>query len=68
MSLPKGLQLHSHVLKSGLQTIPLISHHLINFYSKNQLPFILAKFFKKPHISHPPLGAQSSPPLPRTSF
>ncbi|KAM0978325.1 hypothetical protein ACFX2I_014240 [Malus domestica] len=34
--LPKGLQLHSHVLKSGLQTIPLISHHLINFYSKNQ--------------------------------
>ncbi|CAN6586463.1 unnamed protein product [Malus baccata var. baccata] len=36
--LPKGLQLHSHVLKSGLQTIPLISHHLINFYSKNQFP------------------------------
>ncbi|KAK8339453.1 hypothetical protein V6Z12_A08G036000 [Gossypium hirsutum] len=33
-SLPKGLQLHAHIIKSGIQTIPLISHHLINFYSK----------------------------------
>ncbi|KAK4784664.1 hypothetical protein SAY86_019032 [Trapa natans] len=38
-SLPKGLQLHAHILKSRLETIPLISHHLINFYSKCQLPF-----------------------------
>ncbi|TQD78045.1 hypothetical protein C1H46_036397 [Malus baccata] len=46
-SLPKGLQLHSHVLKSGLQTIPLISHHLINFYSKNQLPLHSRQIFEE---------------------
>lgn len=37
-SLPKGLQLHARILKSRLETIPLVAHHLINFYSKCQLP------------------------------
>ncbi|RDY02150.1 putative pentatricopeptide repeat-containing protein, partial [Mucuna pruriens] len=36
--LPKGLQLHAHVIKSGLEGIPLVCHHLINFYSKSNLP------------------------------
>ncbi|PQP99084.1 putative pentatricopeptide repeat-containing protein [Prunus yedoensis var. nudiflora] len=46
-ALPKGLQLHAHVLKSGFQTIPLISHHLINFYSKNQLPLHSRQIFEE---------------------
>ncbi|TYH56695.1 hypothetical protein ES332_D08G038300v1 [Gossypium tomentosum] len=51
-SLPKGLQLHAHIIKSGIQTIPLISHHLINFYSKTQLPlFSRQVFFEAPHKS-----------------
>ncbi|KAA8518208.1 hypothetical protein F0562_015682 [Nyssa sinensis] len=37
-SVSKGLQLHAHIIKYGMQTIPLISHHLINFYSKSQRP------------------------------
>lgn len=37
-SLPKGLALHAHIIKSGIQIIPLVSHHLINFYSKLQRP------------------------------
>ncbi|TMX04323.1 hypothetical protein EJD97_009837 [Solanum chilense] len=37
-SLPKGLALHAHIIKSGIQIIPLVSHHLINFYSKLQCP------------------------------
>ncbi|KAF8398404.1 hypothetical protein HHK36_017331 [Tetracentron sinense] len=37
-SLSKGQQLHAHVIKSGVQVIPLLSHHLINFYSKCQRP------------------------------
>ncbi|KAF3442570.1 hypothetical protein FNV43_RR16486 [Rhamnella rubrinervis] len=44
-SLPKGLQLHAHIVKSGLQTIPLLSHHLINFYSKSQLPLCSSQIF-----------------------
>ncbi|KAI3426597.1 uncharacterized protein J3R85_009788 [Psidium guajava] len=44
-SLPKGLQLHAHIVKSGIQTIPLVSHHLINFYSKSQLPFCSRQVF-----------------------
>ncbi|XP_030535788.1 putative pentatricopeptide repeat-containing protein At5g52630 [Rhodamnia argentea] len=44
-SLPKGLQLHAHIVKSGIQTIPLVSHHLINFYSKSQLPFCSRQAF-----------------------
>uniref|UniRef100_A0A2N9IZ22 DYW domain-containing protein n=1 Tax=Fagus sylvatica TaxID=28930 RepID=A0A2N9IZ22_FAGSY len=44
-SLQKGLQLHAHVIKSGLQPIPLIYHHLINFYSKSQLPLLSRQIF-----------------------
>ncbi|XP_059668440.1 putative pentatricopeptide repeat-containing protein At5g52630 [Cornus florida] len=44
-SLSKGLQLHAHIIKSGIQTIPLISHHLINFYSKTQRPLISRQIF-----------------------
>ncbi|XP_021282279.1 putative pentatricopeptide repeat-containing protein At5g52630 [Herrania umbratica] len=48
-SLPKGVQLHAHIIKAGLQTIPLISHHLLNFYSKTQLPlFSRQVFFETP--------------------
>ncbi|KAK6945317.1 Pentatricopeptide repeat [Dillenia turbinata] len=46
-SLSKGLQLHAHILKLGLQTIPLISHHLINFYSKSQLPHFSRQIFEE---------------------
>ncbi|CDP18661.1 unnamed protein product [Coffea canephora] len=38
-SLLKGQALHSHIVKSGIQIIPLVSHHLINLYSKLQRPF-----------------------------
>uniref|UniRef100_A0A5B7BFF3 DYW domain-containing protein n=1 Tax=Davidia involucrata TaxID=16924 RepID=A0A5B7BFF3_DAVIN len=44
-SLSKGLQLHAHIIKSGIQTIPLISHHLINFYSKSQRPLDSRQIF-----------------------
>ncbi|GKV25729.1 hypothetical protein SLEP1_g35124 [Rubroshorea leprosula] len=44
-SLPKGLQLHAHILKSGLHTIPLVCHHLINFYSKTHLPLLSRQVF-----------------------
>lgn len=37
-SLLKGQALHSHIIKSGVQIIPLVSHHLINLYSKIQRP------------------------------
>uniref|UniRef100_A0A7N0SYE5 DYW domain-containing protein n=1 Tax=Kalanchoe fedtschenkoi TaxID=63787 RepID=A0A7N0SYE5_KALFE len=48
-SLRKGLQLHALVIKSSFQTIPLIYHHLINFYSKLQLPLSsLAVFDEAP--------------------
>ncbi|XP_074292810.1 putative pentatricopeptide repeat-containing protein At5g52630 [Silene latifolia] len=45
--LPKGLQLHTHILKSGFQSIPLVSHHLINFYSKLQLPQFSRQIFEE---------------------
>ncbi|KAK7336579.1 hypothetical protein VNO77_17124 [Canavalia gladiata] len=44
-SLPKGLQLHAHIIKLGFQFIPLVSHHLINFYSKSQLPHSCHQLF-----------------------
>ncbi|KAG6580831.1 putative pentatricopeptide repeat-containing protein, partial [Cucurbita argyrosperma subsp. sororia] len=44
-SLAKGLQLHAHIVKFGLQTIPLVSHHLINLYSKTQLPLFSLQVF-----------------------
>ncbi|XP_057982152.1 putative pentatricopeptide repeat-containing protein At5g52630 [Malania oleifera] len=51
-SLSKGLQLHAHIIKSGLQPIPLISHHLINFYSKSQRPLHSRQVFHEaPHKS-----------------
>ncbi|KAK9735263.1 hypothetical protein RND81_04G194800 [Saponaria officinalis] len=43
--LPKGLQLHAHIIKSGLLNIPLVAHHLINFYSKSQLPAFSRQIF-----------------------
>ncbi|KAD4584641.1 hypothetical protein E3N88_22242 [Mikania micrantha] len=49
-TLPKGLQLHAHIIKSGLQNIPLISHYLINFYSKTQLPIDSQQVFEGSHI------------------
>ncbi|CAN1173029.1 Putative pentatricopeptide repeat-containing protein At5g52630 [Linum perenne] len=44
-SLRNGVQLHAKIVKSGLGTIPLVSHYLINFYSKNQLPMSSASVF-----------------------
>ncbi|CAJ2671423.1 unnamed protein product [Trifolium pratense] len=44
-SLSKGLQLHAHIIKLGLQSIPLLSHHLINFYSKTHLPYSSLQIF-----------------------
>ncbi|GAB4851598.1 Putative pentatricopeptide repeat-containing protein At5g52630 [Ancistrocladus abbreviatus] len=44
-SLSKGLQLHSIIIKSGFQTIPLVANHLINFYSKSQLPLLSRQIF-----------------------
>ncbi|KAG4186214.1 hypothetical protein ERO13_A08G028900v2 [Gossypium hirsutum] len=60
-SLPKGLQLHAHIIKSGIQTIPLISHHLINFYSKTNSLSSPVKSSSKLHIKAPLLGALLSP-------
>ncbi|XP_027352461.1 putative pentatricopeptide repeat-containing protein At5g52630 [Abrus precatorius] len=52
-SLPKGLQLHAHIIKTGFQSIPLISHYLINFYSKTQLPHSSHQLFHEtPHHSY----------------
>ncbi|XP_073036458.1 putative pentatricopeptide repeat-containing protein At5g52630 isoform X1 [Primulina eburnea] len=34
----KGQAFHAHVIKSGLQIVPLVCHHLINFYARLQLP------------------------------
>ncbi|KMT17066.1 hypothetical protein BVRB_2g041230 [Beta vulgaris subsp. vulgaris] len=44
-ALLKGLQLHAHVFKLGFQSIPLVAHHLINFYSKSQLPAFSRQIF-----------------------
>ncbi|XAR69448.1 hypothetical protein NMG60_11001028 [Bertholletia excelsa] len=46
-SLCKGLQLHAHIIKSGFQIIPLVSHHLINFYSKSQRPLDSRQVFEE---------------------
>lgn len=48
-SLPKGLALHAHIIKSGLQIIPLVSNHLINLYSKLQLPIESTLVFHETH-------------------
>ncbi|EPS65002.1 hypothetical protein M569_09774, partial [Genlisea aurea] len=38
-NLRRGQSLHGHVVKSGIQLIPQVCHHLINFYSKVELPY-----------------------------
>ncbi|XP_057548030.1 putative pentatricopeptide repeat-containing protein At5g52630 [Amaranthus tricolor] len=43
----KGLQIHAHILKLGFQSIPLVAHHLINFYSKTQLPNFSRQIFEE---------------------
>ncbi|XP_047173674.1 putative pentatricopeptide repeat-containing protein At5g52630 [Vigna umbellata] len=43
--LPKGLQLHAYVIKLGFEALPLVCHHLINFYSKTNLPHSSHKLF-----------------------
>ncbi|KAI3507575.1 hypothetical protein L1887_22563 [Cichorium endivia] len=49
-TLPKGLQLHGHIIKSSFQIIPLVSHYLINFYSKTQLPIESERVFEETNI------------------
>ncbi|PIA61735.1 hypothetical protein AQUCO_00200017v1 [Aquilegia coerulea] len=44
-SLSNGQQLHAHVIKLGLQVIPLVSNYLINFYSKCQRPYDSSQIF-----------------------
>ncbi|KNA07001.1 hypothetical protein SOVF_175930 [Spinacia oleracea] len=44
-ALPKGLQIHARILKLGFQSIPLVAHHLINFYSKTQIPTFSRRIF-----------------------
>ncbi|KAL8160799.1 hypothetical protein V2J09_012288 [Rumex salicifolius] len=46
-SLPHGLQLHTYIIKSGLPAIPLLVHHLLNFYSKCQLPLCSRLVFEE---------------------
>ncbi|KAL5573008.1 hypothetical protein UlMin_022605 [Ulmus minor] len=46
-SLSKGLQLHAQIIKTSLNTIPLVSHQLINFYSKTQLPLQSCQVFEE---------------------
>eukprot|EP00257_Ricinus_communis_P020197 XP_015579374.1 putative pentatricopeptide repeat-containing protein At5g52630 [Ricinus communis] len=46
-SLLNGLQLHTYIIKSGLQPIPLVSNYLINFYSKTQLPILSIQVFEE---------------------
>ncbi|XP_058207698.1 putative pentatricopeptide repeat-containing protein At5g52630 [Rhododendron vialii] len=49
-TLPKGLQVHAHIIKTGFQAIPLISHYLINFYSKTQLPLDSQRVFEETQV------------------
>ncbi|MFS8024599.1 putative tetratricopeptide-like helical domain superfamily [Helianthus anomalus] len=46
----KGIQLHAQIIKLGLQIIPLISHYLINFYSKTTLPIDSQQLLEETHI------------------
>ncbi|GAB2249395.1 hypothetical protein Droror1_Dr00012754 [Drosera rotundifolia] len=43
--LSPGLQLHAHIIKTSLNLLPLVSHHLINFYSKSHLPLLSRRIF-----------------------
>ncbi|CAN4128101.1 unnamed protein product [Withania somnifera] len=49
-TLPKGVALHGQIIKSGIQIIPLVSHHLINFYSKLQRPLDSIQVFHETHF------------------
>lgn len=49
-SLPKGVALHAQIIKSGIQIIPLVSHHLINFYAKLQRPHDSTQVFLETHF------------------
>ncbi|KAM0010772.1 putative tetratricopeptide-like helical domain superfamily [Helianthus debilis subsp. tardiflorus] len=49
-TLPNDIQLHAQIIKLGLQTIPPISHYLINFYSKTQLSIDSQQIFEQTHI------------------
>ncbi|PIN16694.1 hypothetical protein CDL12_10659 [Handroanthus impetiginosus] len=44
-NLLRGQSFHAHVIKSGLQIVPLLCHHLINFYAKLQLPYSSEQIF-----------------------
>ncbi|KAH6793883.1 mitochondrial RNAediting factor 1 [Perilla frutescens var. hirtella] len=44
-NLLNGQSFHAHAIKSGLQIIPLVCNHLINFYSKLQLPYCSERMF-----------------------
>lgn len=46
-SLLGGQALHSHIIKAGVQIIPLVSHHLINLYSKLQRPLDAQNVFQE---------------------
>ncbi|XP_020211049.1 putative pentatricopeptide repeat-containing protein At5g52630 [Cajanus cajan] len=74
-SLAKGVQLHGHVIKSGLESVPLVCHHLINFYSKCNLQHSSHKLFEDfPHKSATTWSslissfAQNDLPLPALRF
>ncbi|KAM3342471.1 putative pentatricopeptide repeat-containing protein [Capsicum galapagoense] len=49
-SLPKGVALHALIIKLGIQILPLVSHHLINFYSKLQRPLDSTQVFHEAHF------------------
>ncbi|KAJ0865040.1 putative tetratricopeptide-like helical domain superfamily [Helianthus annuus] len=49
-TLRNGIHLHAHIIKLGLQTIPIISHYLINFYSKTHLPIDSQRVFEQTQI------------------
>ncbi|KAJ0724347.1 putative tetratricopeptide-like helical domain superfamily, DYW domain-containing protein [Helianthus annuus] len=49
-TLRDGIQLHAHIIKLGLQTIPIISHYLINFYSKTHIPIDSQRVFEQTQI------------------
>ncbi|KAL0453084.1 UNVERIFIED_CONTAM: putative pentatricopeptide repeat-containing protein [Sesamum latifolium] len=46
-NLLKGQSFHAHVIKSGMQIIPLICHHLMNFYGKLELPYCSEQIFRE---------------------
>ncbi|XP_031126396.1 putative pentatricopeptide repeat-containing protein At5g52630 [Ipomoea triloba] len=51
--LPKGLALHAHIIKSGISAVPLVCHHLINFYSKLQCPVESTVVFREAPVKSP---------------